>query len=120
MPIELNVEPGGKILAIRVSGKLVDADYEHFVPEFERVVRQRGKVRVLFEMADFHGLDLSALRDDINFDIEHFFDIDRLAMVGDKKWEKVMSVFCKPFTTATIRYFDHADTAEARKWLAEE
>jgi hypothetical protein len=30
-----------------------------------------------------------------------------------------MAVFCKPFTKATVRYFDHADAAEARKWLME-
>jgi hypothetical protein len=28
-----------------------------------------------------------------------------------------MSVFCKPFTTAKIRYFDRAAIAEARAWL---
>jgi len=28
-----------------------------------------------------------------------------------------MSVFCKPFTTAKIRYFDKAQAAEARAWL---
>ena len=90
------------------------------MPEFERLVRQHEKLRVLFDMTGFHGWEGSALRDEINFDLEHFFDIERLAMVGDKKWEKVMSVFCKPFTTATIRYFDHAETAQARKWLNEE
>jgi len=40
--------------------------------------------------------------------------------VGDKKWEEVMSVFAKLFTTAKVRYFDHAEIADARKWLAEE
>ena len=40
-------------------------------------------------------------------------------MVGDKKWQQGMATFCKPFTKATIRYFDHADAAEARKWLDE-
>ena len=32
MPIQLNEENGGKVLAVHVSGKLVKADYEHFVP----------------------------------------------------------------------------------------
>ena len=109
----------GKLLAVHVIGKLTKADYERFVPEFERLVRQHGKLRVLFDMTDFHGWEGSALREEINFDLEHFFDIERLAMVGDKKWEKIMSVFCKPFTTATIRYFDHMEAAKARWWLDE-
>ena len=55
MPIQLNEENGGKVLVVHVSGKLAAADYEHFVPEFERLVRQHGKLRVLFDMTGFHG-----------------------------------------------------------------
>ena len=55
MSIQLNEENGGKVLVVHVSGKLVKADYEHFVPEFERLVRQHGKLSVLFDMTDFHG-----------------------------------------------------------------
>ena len=119
MPIQLNEENGGKILAVRVSGKLVKADYEHFVPEFERLVRQHGKLRVLFDMTGFHGWTTSALWEDTKFAVHHFADIDWLAMVGEKKWQHGMATFCKPFTTATVRYFDHSEAAEARKWLAE-
>jgi hypothetical protein len=50
MPIQLNEENCGKILVLQVSGKLVREDYEHFVPEFERLVRQHGKLRVFFDM----------------------------------------------------------------------
>ncbi|MGD0412670.1 MAG: STAS/SEC14 domain-containing protein [Verrucomicrobiota bacterium] len=55
----------------------------------------------------------------MKFDLRHFADIERLAMVGEKKWEKKMSVFCKPFTTARIRYFDRASIADAQAWLAQ-
>ena len=30
-----------------------------------------------------------------------------------------MTVFCEPFTTAKIRYFDQADAVLARHWLDE-
>ena len=40
-------------------------------------------------------------------------------MVGEAKWQQGMAAFCKPFTKATIRYFDHAHAADARKWLDE-
>ena len=33
---------------------------------------------------------------------------------GIKKWEHGMAEFFKLFTKATIRYFDHADAAEAK------
>jgi hypothetical protein len=88
------------------------------VPAFESLVKKHGKIRVLFEMADFHGWRAGALWEDIKFDVKHLSDIDRLAMVGDKKWEQGMSVFCRPFTAATIRYFDVAAIQEARAWIS--
>jgi hypothetical protein len=116
MATHLSEENGGKILEVRVSGKLSHDDYQHFVPEFERLMQQHGKIRVLFEMTDFHGWEAGALWDDIKFDLKHFSDIERLAMVGEKRWEKGMSLFCRPFTTATIRFFD--DIEQARAWLS--
>ena len=61
MPIQLDEQNGGQILVVHVSRKLAKADYEHFVPEFERLVRQHGKLRVLFDMTGFHGWDAGAL-----------------------------------------------------------
>ncbi len=60
MPIQLSEEDGGKLLNVHVSGKLTSEDYEHFVPEFERLVAENGKLRVLFDMTDFHGWDVGA------------------------------------------------------------
>jgi hypothetical protein len=119
MPIQFNEEKGGKELAVHVSGKLTKADYPDFVSEFERLVRQHGHLRVLFDMTGFQGWDAGAAWEDIKFGIDHVADIERMAMVGDKKWQHGMAVLFKPFTKAAIRYFDHVDAAEAQKWLGE-
>ena len=119
MPIESKEENGGKVLIVHITGHLVKKDYQQFVPEFERLLRQHGKLRVLFDMTDLHGWDGAAMWEDIKFDIKHFADIERLAMVGDKKWQHFMATFFKPFTKAVSRYFDQASAAEARKWLDE-
>lgn len=119
MSIHLKEENQGGLLAVHVSGKLEKADYEQFVPEFERLVRQHGKLRVLFDMTDFHGWTVGALWEDTKFAMHHFRDIDRLAVVGDKKWQAGMATFCKPFTKATIQYYDHSQAAEAHKWLSD-
>ena len=117
MAVQLIESNDGKVLEIRVNGALSKDDYEHFVPEFERLVKRHGKIGVLFDMVDFHGWEAGALWQDIKFDVKHFSDIERLAMVGDKMWERGMSMFCRPFTTATVRYFDREAGADARAWL---
>ena len=117
MGIQLTEKRGGKVLEVQVSGKLAHEDYLHFVPKFEQLIKQHGKLRVLFDMTDFHGWEAGALWDEIKVDVKHLSDIERLAMVGTKEWEKQMSLFCRPFTTAQIRYFDNAKAAEARAWI---
>jgi fructose-bisphosphate aldolase class I len=119
MPIQIQEENNRRSIVIHVVGTLAKTDYPEFVSEFERLVRLSGKQRVLFDMTGFEGWDLCAAWEDIKFDLRHFSDIERMAMVGDKKWQHFMALFFKPFTKATIRYFDHAAAAQARAWLEE-
>jgi hypothetical protein len=108
---------GGKVLEVLMTGKLDKEDYEHFVPSLERLIKEHGKIRILVEMHDFHGWTASALWQDIKFDARHMSDIERIAMVGEKKWQHGMSIFCKPFTAAKIQYYDRGSIDEARAWL---
>ena len=117
MPITLEPKNGGKVLEVHVRGRLAAEDYRKFVPEFERLLAARGKISVLLHMKDFHGWKPGALWEDIKFDVKHFSDIERIAMVGEKKWQKAMSQFCRPFTTAKVRYFDATAMDEAQGWL---
>ena len=117
MAIKLDEKNDGQILEVHVTGKLIHEDYQHFGPEFDRLAELHGKIRILFEMVDFHGWNAAALWDDIKLDIKRHADIEKLAMVGDRKWEEGMSAFCKPVTNAKIRYFDHEAIEAARTWL---
>jgi hypothetical protein len=109
---------GGKVLEVQLTGKLAKEDYEHFVPAVERLVKAHGKIRMLVEMHDFHGWTVGGLWRDFDFEAKHFGDIERLAIVGETKWQHGMAVFCKPYTSAEIRYFDRQAINQAREWLA--
>lgn len=108
-----------KVLAFKLSGKLHDEDYKHFVPMVDEAIAQHGKVRLLAQFHDFKGWDAHALWDDIKFATTHCTKIERIAMVGEKAWEKWMAAVCKPFTMAKIRYFDATETDAALAWLKE-
>ncbi len=107
------------VLHVRVTGKLTKESYLTFVPLVDQRIREHGKLRILFEMHDFHGWTAGALWEDMKFDVAHWRDIERLALVGESKWEQGMAVFCKPFTSAKIKYFDRSKLDEAKHWLAE-
>ena len=115
--IDVREEEDGKLLDIRLTGKLHKHDYQQFVPIVDRAVQKHGKVRMLVRMHNFHGWDGGALWEDIKFDLKHFKAIERLAIVGEKTWEKWMVAFCTPFTTAAIEYFPAEKAAEAREWV---
>jgi hypothetical protein len=62
---------------------------------------------------------MHALWDDIVFSTTHCTAMERIALVGDRKWEEWMAKVCKPFTMARIQYFNTGDSAAAWAWLAE-
>ena len=115
----LEIVSTGKLLHVRVTGKLTKESYEIFAPVVDEQIKEHGKLRILFEMHDFHGWTAGALWEDMKFDFKHWKDIERLAIIGESKWEKGMATFCKPFTTAKVKYFEHAQIGEAQSWLEE-
>lgn len=116
MAVTLRELDDGTTLKVQLTGQLVREDYEAFVPAVERLVRRHGKIRMLVEMRDFHGWTAGALWEDTKFALHHFHDIERLAIVGEARWEQGMAAFCKPFTAARVRYFDHTQADEALTW----
>jgi hypothetical protein len=116
--IEQLPSPSEKVLGFQMSGKLHDADYQTFVPLIDEAAKA-GKVRLLARFHDFHGWDARALWDDIKLAANHCTAFDRIALVGDKTWEKWMAAVCKPFTMAKVQYFDAADIDKAWAWLQE-
>jgi hypothetical protein len=118
MTLKANPAAIGNVAHVAISGKLSQEDYEVFVPLVESLIDQHGKIRVLFEMSDFHGWEAGALWEDIKFDAKHHADIERIAFVGDKKWEQWMAKICRPFTAAGIKYFDASEINAAQEWIA--
>ena len=107
----------GNVIEVTLTGELTAADYEAFLPRTEALLDRYETVRMVVILKDFRGWTAGALWEDVKFDAKHFADVDRLAIAGDSAWEKGMTVFCKPFTTATVRYFDVSEIEAARTWV---
>jgi hypothetical protein len=115
---QVELKASGNTIEVSATGKLTKEFYQQFVPSLEKQIQEQGKLRILFQMHDFHGWTAGALWEDVKFDLRHCRDIERLAIVGESKWQQGMAAFCKPFTSARIQYFSHDQLDAARKWLA--
>ena len=115
----IELTEGRKFIHLKITGKLETEDYEFFVPEIEQQIEQFGKVNMMLELSDFHGWTAGAAWEDTKFGIKHFNDIEHLAIIGDKAWEKGMAFFCKVFMTAKVKYFDVSERDKAITWINE-
>ncbi|MGE3808990.1 MAG: STAS/SEC14 domain-containing protein [Gemmataceae bacterium] len=109
----------GKVYGVKVSETITHEDYQGFIPQLEELIAKYGKIRVVYEMEAVLGFTPKAAWDDIKFDWKHSKDIERCAVVGDKKWEKWMTNISKPFFPGEIKYFPLEDAAKAWAWVKE-
>ncbi|BAO44696.1 universal stress protein [Thiolapillus brandeum] len=105
------------IFAIRASGKLTDADYQQFLPRLEKLIGECGPVSLMIELVDFRGWEPKAAWDDFRFGMEHDKDFLRIAIVGQKAWQKWMSAIGDAFTLTKIRFFYQNSIQDAWDWL---
>ena len=117
MAVKQYKELDNHVATIHATGKLTKQDYHNFTHIVERLIKEPRFTRIVFEMKAFHGWKPDAVWKDIKLNIRHFCHIERLAMVGNKQWERGMCLFCKPFASAQIRYFDECEVGEAQAWI---
>jgi hypothetical protein len=119
--IEVLPESSGKVIGLKISGRLVHADYEKFVPMLEQLIADYGSIRVLTIFHDFTGIEARALWDELKFDTKHLRDVERCAVVGESAWEEWSTKLSRPlFPKGTIRYFDVAALDDAWQWIKED
>jgi hypothetical protein len=110
-------ESAGPLVCIKVTGKLTDPDYERFIPAMEAVIAAHGKIRLYADLEDFEGWEWHAAWDDFAFGIKHWNDIERMALVGTKRWEDLAAKIADRLMPAEVRFFPVDDKAAALAWV---
>lgn len=109
-------ESEGGTLAIKASGKLVHEDYAALKPELEKRIAEHGKLSVLFDIADFEGWSLHGAWDDFAMGMQHIGDFERIAVVGDAKWQEFAINLADALMRADVRFFQKEKRQQAWDW----
>ena len=110
--------PVDNVLWVKVSGKLSKEEYADLVPSWEQMIARHGKLRLLFQMEPgFTGWEAGAAVNDIKFSFSHRNDLERVALVGNKKWEEWVAKLGKLLVNSEVRYFPDSELDDAQEWL---
>ena len=119
MSVEI-IDHSGDTLTARISGKLTQPELAALQDAAGDILEKQGRTRLLILTDDFEGWERGGDWGDLSFSIEHDKHIEKMAIVGDKKWEDLALLFTsKGLRPFPIEYFVPADLAKARAWLAE-
>jgi hypothetical protein len=106
------------VLTVRVTGKLGKSDLDEAHEAALEVIGAHGKIRVLVIATDFLGWENRDDWSDVSFPSSQDRHIDRMAIVGDRRWEDLVLAFTgKGFRPVAIEYFGSSEIARARAWL---
>jgi hypothetical protein len=112
--------PTGNVLKVKVSGKLTREEYADLVPSWEQIIGRHGKFRLIFEMEPgFEGWEPMAAWDDMKFTVSHRNELERVAMVGEKKWQEFATKLGKLLAGCDVRFFPREEMATAERWVEE-
>jgi L-2-hydroxyglutarate oxidase LhgO len=109
----------GNVVGYKAAGTLTAADYKKLEPEVKALVEKQGNIRMMFDMSEFKWEKVEAWVSDFKFGSEFHNKIDKMAIVGDKSWEKWMAHLAKHFYARDAKYFKSADMDKAWAWLKE-
>lgn len=114
----IEIEANEDKIFMVATGKLDDADYDKMLPLLKDKIEKHDEINWYFQMKDFKGWTVHAFWRDVKFDLRNAAKLNKVAIVGEKKWHELMTDAMKAFTSAEIRYFDETEAGNAREWIS--
>ena len=107
------------ILTLRVIGKLTHEDYGTITPMIESALEgvKEAKIKVFIDASELEGWEMRAAWDDFKLGIKYGGKFEKIAILGNKRWQELATKISAWFMSGESKYFE--DAKEALNWLEE-
>ena len=104
-------------MKMKIIGKLTHNDYEIMIPMLEDAIKdvKQAKIKAIVDMTEFEGWELRAAWDDFKLGLKHNREFSKIALIGNKSWEKIAAKVSNWFMSGEVKYFENLQ--EALEWL---
>ena len=106
-------------LSLKAVGTLTHGDYQKITPMIDSALKEvkEPEVLALIDARELEGWELRAGWDDFKLGLKHGNKFDKVAMLGNQKWQDFASQIATWFISGDVKYFE--DEQEAIAWLKE-
>ncbi|WP_266203045.1 SpoIIAA family protein [Pontibacter kalidii] len=115
--LEILPETKDDMLAVRVSGELTNEDFDLYRDLIRDRMKQYGAARLYYEMVNLNWVKPGAALENALFDLVHGRAYDRVAMVGEKVWQKWAANLISPVKKKGVRYYELHEREKAMQWV---
>src|SRR6516165_10056877 len=109
------------VFGLKVTGRVTEADVKAFEPQLKFSIDERKKrpLGILADVTEMDSVDLAARWEELCFLHKYSDHIARVALVGAKPWEEVVSTLVggTVLFTAETRYFHTSEMPQALLWV---
>lgn len=105
------------VLGYKLIGTIGESDYEVLGADVTAAEAEHDSVLLLMDLTGFKWEKVTAWDDDWRFGRDHKESIVKLAIVGDKRWQKWLTKLADSVYAQEASFFDEAEADAAWAWL---
>ena len=109
-----------RLCVLRIGGELKKSELDAAQAEFVEKIAGAGTVKLLVLLENFTGWERDEAWGDTDFFFSHRNDFERIAVVGNRRYEaQVLAFTGAGLRKGPVKFFSETGESEARAWLAE-
>ena len=113
-------QPDDRLPVLRVTGELKKSELDAVQSEFVKKIAGAGTVKVLVLLENFTSWERGADWGDTDFFFSHRNDFEKIAVVGNLRWEaQVLAFTGAGLRKGPVKFFPETGESDARAWLSE-
>lgn len=116
--IEVSELSDSSVLVLNISGKLTMQDLDELIPMLKNHISQSDDPHLYISMQGFKGWEsVAAAWKDLNLDADYIGYFDRIAIVGEKKWQEWGTQLVDAISKEELKYFYTEEADKGWKWI---
>ncbi|MBD3885679.1 STAS/SEC14 domain-containing protein [Phormidium tenue FACHB-886] len=109
-------ESSGRVIGIKLSGTLTEAEYQTLIQLIEAFIIEHGRARMVWHLEEFEGETLDPLWRGLKLNADRRSSVERLAIIGERSPEQWMGELVHLVAQGKVKHFPQS-ALDAWVWV---